>query len=189
MTPRGRGAGWDPPHPPRVLLGGPCRGRKRSACASDREKGRKPSKARGAGRGAGWRPAVARRWPVASRRTWVGGVGSKAMLLLSLQGSVDGWTSSSRGGPRRAAPRRAARPARQGRGATVFCVAFRVVPKSSSSSALRRPLQAWLSMQAGPYGAGGRTHNTTCYLYRAVLRKFTEENTVQHATLRTCSVS
>jgi len=59
----------------------PCRGRKRSACASDRE-GRKEAVKGAWGRGAGWRPAVARRWPVASRRTWVGGVGSKALLSL-----------------------------------------------------------------------------------------------------------
>ena len=105
----GRGAGVGPTPPASCVARGrgegACRGRKRSACASDRE-GRKEAVKGAWGRGAGWRPPVARRWPVASRRTLVGGVGSKAMLLLSLQGSVDGWTSSSRGGP---SPRRAAR--------------------------------------------------------------------------------
>jgi len=140
--------------------------------------------------------ATGRRWPVASRRladacvaAYVGGWGGQQGAALALASRAVWMGGPVPPGGALAAPRRAARPARQGRGATVFCVAFRVVPKSSSSSALRRPLQAWLSMQAGPYGAGGRTHNTTCYLYRAVLREFTEENTVQHATLRTCTVS
>jgi len=168
----GRGAGVGPTPPASCVARGrgegACRGRKRSACASDRE-GRKEAVKGAWGRGAGWRPPVARRWPVASRRTLVGGVGSKAMLLLSLQGSVDGWTSSSKleEGPRFSAWLSASSPSRR-------------------RPPLRSALQAWLSMQAGRMVREDEHTNTTqpvpCY-------GNSRRRTVQHATLHTCTVS
>jgi len=178
MIPRGRGAGWDPPHPPHVLLGGAL---PRSQAKRLRER---QGKRKEAVKGAWGRPrrgvATGRRWPVASRRladacvaAYVGGWSGQQGAALALASRAVWMGGPVPPGGALAAPRRAARPARQGRGATVFCVAFRVVPESSSSSAPLRP--SGLAVNASwSYGAGGRTHkhNSTC----TVLRKFTEEN-------------
>ena len=90
--------------------------------------------------------ATGRRWPVASRRladacvaAYVGGWGGQQGAALALASRAVWMGGPVPPGGALAAPRRAARPARQGRGATVFCVAFRVVPKSSSSSAPPSP--------------------------------------------------